>query len=158
MSDSKGILFVCFGNICRSPMAEALCAHLLRASEQVEQTASASTQPHSRSLRWFVGSAATSDWNDGQQPDPRTFKICRHHGVFLSHVCRQVVEDDFDHYDFILAMDRENYKYLQTMKAGSSKGARLELLGDYDPKGVREILDPAMNKTLKMCISTYCDA
>lgn len=115
------VLMVCLGNICRSPMAEAVLAHL--------------------APQWSVDSAGTGAWHVGEAPDRRTLAVLRQHGIATSHRGRQVQPADFRAFDLILAMDRQNLRDLTALRPADAT-ARLALLGDYDPEGVAEVPDP----------------
>ncbi len=115
------VLMVCLGNICRSPMAEAVLAML---------------RPD-----WTVDSAGTGPWHVGKRPDPRTLAELQRHNLASTHRGRLVTPADFLDFDVILAMDRQNLRDLQRLRPAEA-GARLELLGDHDPQGVAEIPDP----------------
>ena len=121
----KRICFVCLGNICRSPMAEAVCAHILA----------------ERGLDWHVDSSGTAAYHIGDAPDPRTVAVCRKHNIAIDHQGRQAISADFEKFDYVLAMDEENLTNLQKLK-GSENCNLLALLGDYDPRGEREVGDP----------------
>jgi protein-tyrosine phosphatase len=88
------ILFVCLGNICRSPIAEGIFLHLCRERDLSSQ--------------YLVDSAGTGGWHAGQPPDARATAAAKRQGVHLSHVCRQVKPSDFLEFNLILAMDRSN--------------------------------------------------
>jgi protein-tyrosine phosphatase len=115
------VLMICLGNICRSPMAEAVLAHL--------------------APDWQVDSAGTGDWHVGDPPDQRTTTELSHHGIVRRHLGRQVQPADFRRYDLILAMDRQNLRNLQAL-APSDSTARVCLLGAFDPQGDSEVPDP----------------
>lgn len=90
------ILFVCMGNICRSPTAEGVFRHCLR--EQAPD------------LYVEIDSAGTHDYHVGEPPDPRTVKAAAKRGIDLSGLrARQVQDNDFDRFDLILVMDRLNH-------------------------------------------------
>ena len=89
------ILFVCLGNICRSPLAEGVFRELVEAE--------------GLSDRFEIASAGTCDYHAGQGPDPRARRVARRHGVRLRGTARQVLARDFAHFDRIIAMDEENY-------------------------------------------------
>jgi protein-tyrosine phosphatase len=112
------VLFVCLGNICRSPLAEGVFLHLVRGAGLVD--------------RFEVDSAGTGDWHVGEWPDPRSVEVARRHGVELPSRARQVTRDDLDTFDHVLAMDRENLRELQRL---ARPGARAEtrLLRAHDP-------------------------
>ena len=114
---SAKVLFVCLGNICRSPIAEGIFAHLVR----------------ERGLegRYLADSAGTGDWHRGQPPDPRAIAAAGKRGVHLPSVCRQVSKSDFQEFDLILAMDRNNQKDLNALCPPDLKG-KIKLMRDFD--------------------------
>ena len=123
------VLFVCMGNICRSPTAESVFrAHAVRAGL------------HDRLV---IASAGIGDWHVGQPPDDRAILHARRRGYDLSRLrARQVTRDDFARFDWILAMDRRNLRDLQALKPESYAGY-LGLFLDLVPDlGVREVPDP----------------
>jgi protein-tyrosine phosphatase len=122
MSTSDGqlrVLFVCLGNICRSPSAEAVMrAKVLEAGlqEQIE-----------------VDSAGTGDWHVGEPPDPRATKAAGARGLRMQSLARQVNAGDFDEFDVILAMDNANLRALQRLGRGAPRRAELRLLREFEP-------------------------
>jgi protein-tyrosine phosphatase len=105
------LLFVCLGNICRSPTAEGVFRHLA-ALEAPE-------------LAVIADSAGTGDYHIGDPPDIRSQRAALRRGIDLSGLrARQVSALDFDRFDLILAMDRSN---LRTLQAQRPKGSRAEL-------------------------------
>lgn len=128
MSKSKKTaLFICLGNICRSPIAEAVFLHLLEEQGKLDE--------------WEVDSAAIGSWHVGGTPDRRAKKILKNHGIDYSHKARQITKDDFRKFDFIFGMDESNMQDLNKQKPTGSK-AQLLLLGSCDPQGERIIRDP----------------
>lgn len=123
------MLFVCTGNICRSPMAECVFRALVSRAKLRAQFA--------------IDSAGTHDYNLGQPPDPRAIEVARQHGYSLgAHAARQVYAGDFQHFEWILAMDRYNLAALQPLRPRAYRGC-LALLLDFAPHlGTREIPDP----------------
>lgn len=100
------VLFVCMGNICRSPTAEGVFAQL------VEESGWAN--------RIVTDSAGTLDYHTGEPPDPRAQEMALEYGLDISGLrARQVKPDDFKRFDYILAMDFDNLRYLQR---GTPKG------------------------------------
>ena len=98
--EKRSILFVCTGNICRSPTAEGVLRHLARA----------------QSLELHIESAGLGDWHIGQPPDERSQQHARKRGYDLSmQRARQVTPRDFEDFDMILAMDRGHLRALQKM-------------------------------------------
>ncbi len=124
------VLMVCMGNICRSPLAHGLFEHL------VEQ--------EGLSDRIRVDSAGTHAYHVGEQPDPRSQETAlRRGGIDLSQQrARKVRAEDFERFDYVLAMDAENYHNLQRI-CPSGYDERLSLFLDYAPqRKEREVPDP----------------
>lgn len=91
------ILMVCLGNICRSPVAEGVLKHKL----------------HQNKIEAFVDSAGTSGWHDGEQPDARSIQNAQLNGINISaQKSRKVTPNDFIEFDYIFAMDQQNYNNL----------------------------------------------
>lgn len=124
----KKVLFVCLGNICRSPAAEGVFLHLLRA-EGLEEA-------------FVVDSAGTGGWHAGESADRRMLEAARRRGVHLPSVARQVRGDDFERFDLILAMDRENVAALLSL-APTHHRHKVRLLREWDELGPGEdVPDP----------------
>ena len=123
------VLFVCLGNICRSPTAEGVLRHLagLEAPE----------------LALDIDSAGTADYHIGAPPDLRSQRAALGRGIDISGLrARQVAAADFDRFDLILAMDRENLRELQALKPRNSR-ASVKLFLEYAPQTkVRDVPDP----------------
>lgn len=126
--ESVTVLFVCLGNICRSPMAEGLFAEKVR------------TRNLEKGFAW--DSAGTGAWHAGELADRRMRETALAHGLRLTSRARQVKAEDFTRFDWILAMDHENLRNLESLRpVGSS--ARLALMRDFDPEpGDRNVPDP----------------
>ncbi|MEN7538613.1 low molecular weight protein-tyrosine-phosphatase [Aurantiacibacter flavus] len=127
VSAQPAILFVCLGNICRSPLAEgALRAELT-----------------GRGLGWEVDSAGTGDWHVGNPPDPRAIAEAARRGVDIAGLrARQVAPQDFSRFTHIFALDEKNLADLGRVARPDAK-ARLSLLLDIVPgyEG-RSVADP----------------
>jgi protein-tyrosine phosphatase len=123
------VLFVCLGNICRSPTAEGVLRHL-----------AAQAGPR---LKIEIDSAGTADYHIGAPPDLRSRRAASRRGIDISGLrARQVTEDDFVRFDLILAMDRENLRELEAMKPANSR-ASLKLFLEYAPDlNLRDVPDP----------------
>jgi protein-tyrosine phosphatase len=122
------ILMVCLGNICRSPTAEAV----LR------------SQARTAGLEHLidVDSAGTSDWHLGESPDPRAIQAAAERMYDLTPLrARQLTDRDFEDFDHILAMDRNNLEYLQE-HCPLDYQHKLQLLLEYGATGWEEVPDP----------------
>lgn len=121
------ILFVCLGNICRSPLAEAIfnekirqlqCEHLFQAD-----------------------SCGTGNYNIGDNPDPRTIRSANQHNIPITHCARQFTSGDAEVFDLILAMDNNNYQNIIRI-THSSHHDKVKLMRSYDPSGNGDVPDP----------------
>jgi protein-tyrosine phosphatase len=112
------ICFVCLGNICRSPTAEAVMRHLVAAEGMGD--------------RIEVDSAGTGDWHVGDPPDRRASAVGAKRGIPLSGRARQFTAADFARYDHVIAMDRANRDELLRMAAGPAARAKVRLLRSFD--------------------------
>jgi protein-tyrosine phosphatase len=123
---SPSLLFVCLGNICRSPLAEAAFRDAAGRA----------------GLDAVVDSAGTGEWHIGRPPDPRSQAVALRHGIDISgYRARQVRAADFHAFDHILALDPQNLRDLRAMAPADAR-ARLSLLMDHVPgrkgQGVRD--------------------
>ncbi len=130
MPQEISVLFVCLGNICRSPMAEGVFRHVL--------------DEEGLSDRFRVDSAGTGAWHVGESPDVRSVRTASARGVSLSGHARQVRSEDFKSFDYIVAMDQENLEALDEHRQGVGGDAALYLLREFDPEGGpgAEVPDP----------------
>jgi protein-tyrosine phosphatase len=129
-ADAEGrvrLLFVCLGNICRSPTAEGVMRGLL--------------EREGLSGRILVESAGTGDWHVGSPPDARAAAAARARGLELDGSARQVRGADFEDFDLLLAMDRENAEDLRRLAPGEPERAKVRLLREFDPAGGGRALD-----------------
>lgn len=113
------ILFVCLGNICRSPAAQGI----------MQDIVSRQGQPSD----WLLDSAGTGGYHVGQLPDLRMRIHARSRGLDLNHRCRQVTESDFDRFDLIVAMDRSNSSRLRAIAPTTEAEAKIVEMADYLP-------------------------
>lgn len=128
MTEVRSLLFVCLGNICRSPLAEGVMAHLLDQEGLGED--------------FELDSAGTGNWHSGDLPDPRSRETALRHGFRLTHRARTVVPPDFERFDLILAMDGDNFHNLQYMARNSQQKRKIRMIRDWDPQGPGDVPDP----------------
>jgi protein-tyrosine phosphatase len=124
-----GVLFVCLGNICRSPTAHGVFLHKLAQEPQLAQ--------------WLeVDSAGTAAYHVGNPPDPRSTEVALRRGYDLSPLrARAVSTQDFERYRYILAMDRQNYANLKAICPSHYEG-HLGMFLDFAGLNGAEVPDP----------------
>lgn len=124
----QSILFVCLGNICRSPLAEGIFRHLAR---------EAGIEKH-----LTIDSAGLGSWHAGDPPDPRGIRIATGSGFDISgQRARQVTPEDFHRFDLILGMDRSNVEALTALRPSDSP-ADIALFLDYAQSRTADVPDP----------------
>lgn len=129
MSARVGVLFVCLGNICRSPMAEGVFRARVRDAGLQE--------------RVVIDSAGTGPWHVGKPPDARAVRIARERGYDLSALrARQVEVLDFLRLDFVLAMDRNNREALMRLAPAAQRDRVSLFLEHATHSPLREVPDP----------------
>ena len=121
------ILFVCLGNICRSPLAEAIF------NSKINQ--------HGLAASFYADSCATGRYNIGDSPDPRTIRTAFKNKVPIEHTARQITRNDLHEFDLILAMDDHNQRDILRL-CEPHQSAKIKLLRSYDPQGEGEVPDP----------------
>jgi protein-tyrosine phosphatase len=124
------VLFVCLGNICRSPTAEGVMRALVDEAGLQERIA--------------LDSAGTGAWHIGEPPDARATEAARRRGIALAGAARQVRPNDFEEFDLILAMDRANLRALNRLAPDERAQARVRLLREWDSSadGDLDVPDP----------------
>ena len=120
----KSVLFVCLGNICRSPLAEAIFAH------------------KTRDLDVRCDSAGTAAYHIGNQPDHRSVRVAHENGINISHAARQFTAMDFERFDMVIAMDQNNYRDMKSLVPYTPNN--LYLMRDFDPQSGndKDVPDP----------------
>lgn len=120
---TTAVLFVCLGNICRSPAAEGVFRHLVHHA--------------GRDAHFLVDSAGTGAWHIGEPADERMRLAAARRGVALPSIARQVTATDFDRFDHIFAMDRANLATLRRLAPPDTRH-KVRLFRDLDPEGPGE--------------------
>lgn len=122
------ILFVCSGNICRSPLAEAIFKSM--------------ADEAGLSSRFLVDSAGTHGFHEGDPADPRTRRVGRAHGLAVDSIARPVKDQDFHAFDLIIAMDRGHRRELMA-RGGRACSASIRLMREFDSGATGpDVLDP----------------
>ena len=145
------VLFVCMGNICRSPTAQGVLEEMLFA--------------HGLEGQLEVDSAGTGDWHVGQPPDRRAVAAADNRGILLNHFARQVQVEDLDRFDLVLAADRGNLRELLALAgADPARREKIRLMREFDPEAVAsgdlEVPDPyygdgnGFERVLDICEAT----
>jgi len=127
------VLFVCAGNICRSPMAEGVFRHLVREA--------------GLEGRFEIDSAGIGAWHEGEPPDARAAAAAAERGVVLAGSARQVHPAELREFDYVLAMDTENLAALARLKRPTAPDANVRLFREFDPEAAEagappEVPDP----------------
>ena len=122
------ILFVCLGNICRSPMAEGILRHLAEKAGRADE--------------FLIDSAGTGAWHIGDPPDSRAIAVAADHDIDISGLrARKVAPADFDRFDLILALDHDNLLSLRE-SAPSGATARIALFSEHAFATAQDVPDP----------------
>ncbi|MCO5248494.1 MAG: low molecular weight phosphotyrosine protein phosphatase [Chitinophagales bacterium] len=121
------VLMVCLGNICRSPLAEGIL------KEKVKQ----------KGLDWKVDSAGTGGWHNGEQPDKRSIRVAKKYGIDIAdQISRQVRSIDYEEFDLIFAMDKQNYENLMLLAEKEEKSKIKLILNEVYPNQNKSVPDP----------------
>lgn len=128
------LLFVCLGNICRSPLADGIMRDLVKKNN----------------LNWKVDSAGTANYHVGEHPDKRAQKVAKKFGVDISNLtARQFSVKDFDEFDIIFAMDAQNYQDIIKLARDENDKSKVELfLNRLEPGMNRGVRDPWFDDAL----------
>jgi protein-tyrosine phosphatase len=114
------LLFVCMGNICRSPTGEGVMRHLVAEAGLEDEI--------------HIDSAGTGGWHVGHPPDARATQAARRRGIALEGSARRVVAEDFDRFDLLLCMDGENLRDVQARAPSAQAREKARLLREFDPQ------------------------
>ena len=119
------VLFVCMGNICRSPTGEGVFTHFVKDQKRGEQI--------------VIDSAGTLAYHSGEPADRRMREAASRRGYRLDSIARPVTAEDLRHFDLVVAMDRDNYRDLLALDCAAS--ANIKMLGEFMP-GIDAGADP----------------
>lgn len=128
------VLFVCLGNICRSPLAEASFNDLVKKSKLNDYL--------------WADSAGTAGYHIGKNADHRSIKVAANHGIIIDHKVEKITKEHLDAFDHIVVMDEQNFEDVHTMyyevKGFPPSADKLFLIRDFDPevRGVQNVHDP----------------
>ena len=113
------VLFVCLGNICRSPLGAAILKKKIKEKNLQSQIE--------------VDSCGTSNYHIGDNADPRTIANATKHGVPIEHCARQLSTYDLDSFDYIFAMDKNNYQSILRVANGKDVAGKVKMMREFDP-------------------------
>lgn len=123
------VLFVCLGNICRSPMAEAIFAHIVKLKGVDEN--------------FEINSAGTANYHIGSKPDHRTIQVCQSKNIEINHRGQQISEKDLEYYDYIVAMDLQNLTNCKNLTTDVQLKNKVHLMREFsEPSQQLIVPDP----------------
>lgn len=122
------VLFVCLGNICRSPLAEAIFKH--------------KTQKMGLADMFLADSCGTANYHIGHSPDPRTVNNARRNGVEIVHRGRQLSKRDLSDFEWVFAMDKANLEVILSLAQSEAERSKIKLIRDFDPVNSGNVPDP----------------
>ena len=125
----KKIMFVCLGNICRSPLAEIIFKSIIEKSQKRNE--------------YFINSSGTGNWHIGDLADSRSRLVAKKHGLIITHRAIQFNSSFFAKYDYIFTMDKKNYHHLSKMTSDKKHLEKVKMFREFDTiKDNIEVPDP----------------
>lgn len=124
----KRVLFICLGNICRSPIAEGIFNSLI-----IENNLQGELE---------TDSAGTASYHIDEKPDYRSVKVLQKYDMDTKHIGRRIGSDDFEKFDLILVMDSNNYRSVQHLNTNPEYQAKIQYLTDYQTEGTKMDMVP----------------
>lgn len=124
----KRVMFVCLGNICRSPLAHAVFQKMVVDRDLSEF--------------YIVQSSGTCAYHVGEQSDPRMKKTAAERGVNINHKARQIFKYDLDEFDYIFAMDNNNYRDIRSLTTNEDLLQQVYMFRQFDPIESGDVPDP----------------
>lgn len=121
-------MFVCLGNICRSPLAHAVFQKLV--------------DDRDLSSSYVIESSGTCAYHVGEQADSRMRNTAAEQGVKVNHKSRQIFRYDLEDYDYIFAMDNNNYQGIRRLTSNQELLSHVYMFRDFDPQGQGDVPDP----------------
>ncbi len=121
-------MFICTGNICRSPLAHAVFEYHVH--------------EHGMESSIMVDSSGTGAWHVGEQADSRMRRTAEEHGVRLNHHSQKLVYRNLTDFDFLLTMDSYNYRDTLALCRSDAERDKVRMFRDYDPEGKGDVPDP----------------
>src|SRR4051812_43443786 len=118
------VLFVCLGNICRSPLAEAIFNEKIRLKGLQDEFQS--------------DSCGTGNYHVGDWPDDRAIKCARKNDILMNHIGRQLRHSDLEDFDLLLAMDRSNLQNILRLGNDTTR-QKVKLMRSFDPQGEGDV-------------------
>jgi protein-tyrosine phosphatase len=124
-SQPTSVLFICLGNICRSPLAEGVFRALVREAGMEHA--------------FEIDSAGTANYPEGNLSDPRTIEVARRRGIELTSRSRPITEGDVERFDYLIVMDVSNLRNVRQLAESVRPDARIHRLREFDPEAAGEL-------------------